>query len=507
MLLHSFKIVRDKIDKENYIKKYNISENENIEQIIKKLFLLGIESSEIKKILQRFDFYLDYDDIDKYINKIKLNIPTKNKYFTNEVKDCLRISFIKKYHISPEDNDVKIKNKVKKFIKNTFILFDNDFSTLLTNIKLKTILTNFIKKNISIFKNCNYLAITLVDATIEDDYIKTFKFSCNFIKEKTYTIQKLLDENILKNKEYINNFLTVYENIEKTFKNINSSKIFNFIQWKIYNLDPTVNSRGDQIESDSLFVLIEKIQDLLEDLLEEKFLILKNQDEKSIKLQSLCGLLNYLWLEQCKENKIKILNKYNLKKIDDNKETIHKLLNQRLEKNQIEEILEIINTDYNNPLDNKVFNNKSYIKIINEEIKIYNRKQRLNNLMTNDENKVIDINDIDIMSGYEFEKFISKLFIKMGYKSYTTKSSGDQGVDVIAENNDVKIAIQTKCYSGNVGNNAIQEIVAGKKFYDADKAIVITNSYFTSSAISLAKKNNIELWDRTVLKEKIDEIM
>ena len=147
-----------------------------------------------------------------------------------------------------------------------------------------------------------------------------------------------------------------------------------------------------------------------------------------------------------------------------------------------------------------------------EKVENYFKKQRkkryierLSKGVTN--NKKITIADIDIMSGFEFEKFISRLFQKMGYKSYATQETNDQGVDVIAEKGDVKIAIQTKCYNGVVGNSAIQEIVAGMKYYDADKAMVITNSTFTKSAIELAKKNNVQLWDRKILKEKINQCL
>ncbi len=79
------------------------------------------------------------------------------------------------------------------------------------------------------------------------------------------------------------------------------------------------------------------------------------------------------------------------------------------------------------------------------------------------------IDDIDLMSGTEFEEFIALLFKKIGYSSQVTKQSGDQGLDVIAIKNGSKIGIQAKCYSNTVGNAAIQEAVAGKSFY---------NSYF-----------------------------
>ena len=107
------------------------------------------------------------------------------------------------------------------------------------------------------------------------------------------------------------------------------------------------------------------------------------------------------------------------------------------------------------------------------------------------------------MTGLEFENFISKLFIQMGYSAYTTKASGDQGIDVIAEKNGIKYGIQAKCYSVSVGNSSIQEAVAGKAYYSLDKVIVITNNIFTKAAIDLAQKNGVILWDRNVLKEKL----
>ena len=94
----------------------------------------------------------------------------------------------------------------------------------------------------------------------------------------------------------------------------------------------------------------------------------------------------------------------------------------------------------------------------------------------------------------------------MGYESEVTQSSGDQGIDVIAQKNGSKLGIQAKCYSGSVGNSAIQEAVAGLGYYNLDKAIVVTNSYFTDSAIKLAEANGVVLWDRNILKEKISEV-
>ena len=120
--------------------------------------------------------------------------------------------------------------------------------------------------------------------------------------------------------------------------------------------------------------------------------------------------------------------------------------------------------------------------------------------------KKYTLDDIDLMSGTEFEEFVSTLFRQMGYNTKTTQTTGDQGIDVIAVKNGVKLGIQAKCYTNTVGNSAVQEAVAGKGYYSCDKVMVITNNFFTSSAASLAQSNNVVLWDRDFLKMKLKEV-
>ena len=109
------------------------------------------------------------------------------------------------------------------------------------------------------------------------------------------------------------------------------------------------------------------------------------------------------------------------------------------------------------------------------------------------------------MTGAEFEVFIAHLFQKLGYKAEVTKLSGDQGVDVIAERDGIRIGIQAKCYSEPVGNAAVQEVIAGTSFYKLDKGFVVTNSSFTPAAKRLAEEARVALWDKNVLIEKCKE--
>ena len=65
--------------------------------------------------------------------------------------------------------------------------------------------------------------------------------------------------------------------------------------------------------------------------------------------------------------------------------------------------------------------------------------------------------------------------------------------DLIAEFGGSAICIQCKRYSQPVGNKAVQEAVAGMKYYEATEGVVIAPNGFTNSAKNLAKANNIKL--------------
>lgn len=116
--------------------------------------------------------------------------------------------------------------------------------------------------------------------------------------------------------------------------------------------------------------------------------------------------------------------------------------------------------------------------------------------------------NFDNMDGVQFEKFCAELLIKNGYEDITmTIGSGDQGIDIIAYKDQIKIGIQCKCYSSDIGNGAVQEVYAGKTFYKCHLGIVMTNKRFTDSAIKLAECNGVILWDRDMILKFIKRAM
>ena len=111
----------------------------------------------------------------------------------------------------------------------------------------------------------------------------------------------------------------------------------------------------------------------------------------------------------------------------------------------------------------------------------------------------------DNMTGHEFEDFCAKLLRKNNFKNVeVTQGSGDHGIDILAEKDDISYAIQCKCYSSNIGNSAVQQAHTGKTLYHRDIAVVITNQYFTQQAIKEATALGVKLWDRNKLNQMID---
>lgn len=102
----------------------------------------------------------------------------------------------------------------------------------------------------------------------------------------------------------------------------------------------------------------------------------------------------------------------------------------------------------------------------------------------------------DDMNGWEFERWSATWLQRHGFENVTvTSGSGDYGIDVIAYKNNVKYGIQCKKYKGNVGWHAVEEAKAGAEYWGCQKAVVMTNSFFTKQAIHGASRIGVELWD------------
>ncbi|CAN5212689.1 hypothetical protein BH09PAT2_BH09PAT2_04590 [soil metagenome] len=112
--------------------------------------------------------------------------------------------------------------------------------------------------------------------------------------------------------------------------------------------------------------------------------------------------------------------------------------------------------------------------------------------------------EIDRMSGDVFEKKIGMLFEKMGYKvQYVGSHRGDFGSDLVIEKDGIRTVVQAKRHAHYIDGDAVREAYAARNMYQATKAMVVTNNYFSKAAKQLAASDDVELWDRDELARRV----
>ena len=125
----------------------------------------------------------------------------------------------------------------------------------------------------------------------------------------------------------------------------------------------------------------------------------------------------------------------------------------------------------------------------------------------------LTIEDIDRLEPRSFEIFVAALFEKQGYRVGLTPYSGDKGADVIAhshrgEASDLLIQVKQRKEGGKPGNEAVNEIVAAKPFYEEKYAtpfqpVVITNREFTKEVRQLSRVNQVQMHERKWLIQSL----
>lgn len=98
-----------------------------------------------------------------------------------------------------------------------------------------------------------------------------------------------------------------------------------------------------------------------------------------------------------------------------------------------------------------------------------------------------------VVTGVDYEMFLLELLRAEGWIVSTTPATGDQGVDLLACRDGVRLAVQAKHYTSPVGNKAVQEVAAGAIHYAATHSAVVTGAGFTPAARSLAASTGVFL--------------
>ena len=108
---------------------------------------------------------------------------------------------------------------------------------------------------------------------------------------------------------------------------------------------------------------------------------------------------------------------------------------------------------------------------------------------------------INEMDDREFRHALAYYFRHQGYAIDTTPASSDRGADFVLVATDRRIAVQLNHQQRPVDNRAVREVLAGRAFYGAYEAWLITNNVFTRDARNDARVAGVRLIDGEELAE------
>lgn len=119
----------------------------------------------------------------------------------------------------------------------------------------------------------------------------------------------------------------------------------------------------------------------------------------------------------------------------------------------------------------------------------------------------ISVDDIDkgIVDEFEFEALIGVLYAKMGYETFVTTRSSDNGVDVICKKDEELIFVQCKKTQKLNGSSAIKDLLFARDIYQKETSVenvelvVATNSKELPKAI--VQNDTVEVLDGHGLDE------
>lgn len=121
--------------------------------------------------------------------------------------------------------------------------------------------------------------------------------------------------------------------------------------------------------------------------------------------------------------------------------------------------------------------------------------------------RAANMDEIDAMSGLEFERYVAALLKRQGFAGIMLTERYDWGVDIIARKDGVRWGIQTKRSGGLVKVAAVRQVVAALNKYGCERAMVVTNSSFSRPAIEIARSNNCALVDRDRLTRWMSDML
>lgn len=95
----------------------------------------------------------------------------------------------------------------------------------------------------------------------------------------------------------------------------------------------------------------------------------------------------------------------------------------------------------------------------------------------------------------DFELAVGDLFIDKGYEVWTTRATGDQGVDLFLEKDGKKVVVQCKTHKKVLGPNSVRDLYGAMTAQQADEAFLVAPSGFSAATKAFCRDKPIKLFD------------
>ncbi|QQE80598.1 restriction endonuclease [Alicyclobacillus sp. SO9] len=122
----------------------------------------------------------------------------------------------------------------------------------------------------------------------------------------------------------------------------------------------------------------------------------------------------------------------------------------------------------------------------------------------------IEQSGIQQMEEMEPEAFLESMelhFYAKGWAPERTPRTNNHGANLVVNKpNGNRVAVRLRASREAVGTRWVEEVIGSRPYYHADAGMVITTSEFTAGAREIAKKNDIELWNRSDLIDSLIEV-
>ncbi|MFP4071696.1 MAG: restriction endonuclease [Desulfovibrionales bacterium] len=114
---------------------------------------------------------------------------------------------------------------------------------------------------------------------------------------------------------------------------------------------------------------------------------------------------------------------------------------------------------------------------------------------------------VDAMNDDDFAAFLADLLSKIGYTVDRVAPSGRGTAALILKDRGETVPAFGVRTNERIGLREVQEVIAAKHRFNAQRGLVITNGAVNYPAQAVARKESIELWDRKKLAEAMLETL